>query len=513
MSRAWRTARGEPTVRLFPHGLLGAMALLSACTAVGGASGSSSKPGPAEPVVEPSAERPPEDAPPVPLEPPRLLTNPGSGVSVVWSGAAADVAVAGRNIVVLEPDGRHLDAIDWSNGEARWRIEQPFDEGARLYALDERVLVHDRDRAIVVEAARGRVLGRHPAPPSGHWPTVHGAERIRDACAWVGPCGIQAFDCTDGHPLGHYRASPQIHLYGTSDDPSEHSTSCSPQPRLLGRHGDAIVMLSDMPANDPREQSIPSMLAIDAATGQVRWHRALPSPETRAGITDDGGCWMLDEQAPGVAVVECDDGAPRWNREIGPGTLEVQAIEDTLVVARNDGGRWRLSAYGTADRRSVWSTRLARRQHPVLPRGPIPNAQVTGNRRVYALVDPSRGRSVGELVAGREERLWLDPGGGYVLIGRDLREIDPEGRLTRQRPFTGLGAHTVTSTHVLTHDGETIEIYDREQLRERARLEGRLTIEVPQGLPDDRLLLRRYGDDGVALVLALEPPSRGSGRR
>ncbi len=186
-------------------------------------------------------------------------------------------------------------------------------------------------------------------------------------------------------------------------------------------------------------------------------------------------------------------------------------VAGSAPEGRYHGKRWRLTAYDSIDGRPAWDARLGRRQTPVLPAGPIPDAQLTGTRRVYALVEPPRG-VIGEFVVERDERLWPDPTGGFVLIGRELRELDPDGRLARQRLFDGVHAHTVTSTHVLVQDGDTIEIYDREQLRERARLEGRLNIS-DDDLPDDRLLLWRGGEDGVALILGLEAPSRGSDRR
>lgn len=462
---------------------------------------------------------PPEVAPqepmatPAPIGPPRMLTDPGSGIRMVWSGAATQAVVANRNLVVLEPDRRHVSAIDWSDGEARWRIEQPSSEGIDLYELGDRVVLHDRDRAIVIEAARGRVLGRYDAPRARRGLYTHGVHQIRGACAWVGPCGLQAFDCEDGRPLGTYLASPEVHLSGPSDDPSEHSASCSPNPRLLGRHEDVVVLMADMPLSAPSKESDPSLIGLDAATGQLRWHRTLPSGDAPVGLTADGGCWILDEQSSRIQVLECLTGVNRWGRGIGPGTLKVQPVNDVLVIGRQHGGRWRLSAYATADGRPGWSARLARRQRPVLPEGRVRHAQQTGSRRVYALLDPARDGIIGELVAGRDERLWPDPAGGFVLIGRELREIDAEGRITRQRPFTGTRVHTVTEGHVLTQDGTTIEIYDREQLRERARLEGHLSIETNNDLPGDRLLLLRQGDNGVALVLGLESPSRTGGRR
>lgn len=413
---------------------------------------------------------------------------------MVWSGAATEAVVAARNLVILEPDHNHLSAIDWSDGEARWRIEQPSSDDVELYGLGDRVLMHDGDRAVVIEAARGRVLGRYEAPRAGHGPYAHPVQRARGACAWVGSCGIQAFDCEDGRPLG------------------ELMVSCHPNHRLLGRHEGVIVVVADRSATAANPSSAPSLVGLDAATGQPRWVRSLPSAEAPAGLTDDGGCWILDANTPRVMVFECTDGTPRWSRGIGPGVLEVEAVGAVLVVARQHGGRWRLSAYATDDGQPGWSTRLARRRRPVLPGSRVPQAQLVGTRRVYALVDPAQEGVIGELVAGRDERLWLDPGGGFVLIGRELRELDAEGRLTRQRPFTGTRVHTVTAGHVLTQNSATIEIYDREQLRERARLEGHLSIETEADLPDNRLLLLRRGSEGVALLLGLEAPSR-TGRR
>ena len=170
------------------------------------------------------------------------------------------------------------------------------------------------------------------------------------------------------------------------------------------------------------------------------------------------------------------------------------------------------AARAIVDGDALWSTRLARRQRPAYFEGPIPEAQATGARRTYALIDPVAGRVSGQLVVGRDESLWRDPGGGFVMIGRDLRELDEDGRIVRQRSFSSPRVHTVTTTHVLGLDGDTLEIFDRDQLRERARLEGRLTIDASARLPEGRLLLQRYGEDGVALVLGLEPPSRGARR-
>lgn len=456
--------------------------------------------------------------PPEPRDPPRLLTDPGSGVTVVWAGAAAASAVAGAEVVVVEPDLRHVSAYDWRDGEPRWRTELPMSAAVQLHGLDDRVVLHDRDRATVVEAARGRVMGRHAAPASGRWPYVHTVqERGGGACAWVGPCGIRAFECATGAPLGEYLASDEAHLYGTSDDPSEHDTVCSPAPRLLGRHGATIVLVAHLPAEATLGApgtggSGPAIMGLAADTGAIRWHHPLAEGDEPAGLTDDGACWVLERQGPRLRVLEPDTGAIRWEQSIGPGRLDVHTFASGVVVGREHGDRWRLSAYDLADGGPLWSTRLARRQRPAYFEGPIPDAQATGTRRSYALVDPVAGRVSGQLVVGRDETLWRDPAAGFVLIGRDLRELDDEGRIVRQRSFSSPRVHTVTTTHVLGLDGDTIEIFDRDQLRERARLEGRLTIDASARLPEGRLLLQRYGEDGVALVLGLEPPSRGARR-
>lgn len=500
-------------------GWLGPAALL-ACTRVdapGTAGPVAEAPVPANPVRpgEGPGETPtPPVAPPEPLDPPRLLTDPGSGVFVVWAGAAVASAVAGAELVVVEPDLRHLSAYDWLDGEPRWRLELPLSAAVQLHGLDDRVVLHDRDRAVVVEAARGRVMGRHPAPASGRWPYGHTVQqRGPEACAWVGPCGIQAFDCEDGAPLGGYLASSEVHLYGLHDDPSEHDTECTPAPQLLGRHEATLVLVAHLPADAGRGAAGPAIVGLAADTGELRWHHPLSSGREPAGVTDDGACWVLEGQpGPRLRVLEPDTGALRWERAIGPGTLEVHAFLGGLVVGREHGDRWRLSAYAMADGQPLWSARLPKRQRPSYPVGAIADARATGARRAYALVDPLAGRVVGELVAGRDETLWRDPAGGFVLIGRDLREVDGQGRLVRQRSFASGRVHTVTTTHVLGVDGGTLEVFDREQLRERARLEGRLQIDTTARLPDDRLLLQRYGEDGVALVLGLEPPSRGNRR-
>lgn len=514
----------KPTTRIARAGRarwLGPGALLlAACThsEVPGATG----PAAAAPVAAEGRERGAGGAevttalPPEPREPPRLLTDPGSGVAVVWAGAAAASAVAGAEVVVVEPDLQHVSAYDWRDGEPRWRTELPVSAAVQLHGLEDRVVLHDRDRVTVVEAARGRVMGRHAAPASGHWPYVHTVqERGGGACAWVGPCGIQAFDCATGSPLGEYLASDEMHLYGTSEDPSEHDTVCIPTPRLLGRRGATIVLVAQLPAQATPGAPGPggaAIVGLAADTGAIRWHLPLAEGSEPAGLTDDGACWVLERRAPRLRVLEPETGAIRWERAIGPGTLDVHAFAGGLVVGREHGDIWRLSAYDIVDGDALWSTRLARRQRPAYFEGPIPEAQATGARRTYALIDPVAGRVSGQLVVGRDESLWRDPGGGFVMIGRDLRELDEDGRIVRQRSFSSPRVHTVTTTHVLGLDGDTLEIFDRDQLRERARLEGRLTIDASARLPEGRLLLQRYGEDGVALVLGLEPPSRGARR-
>lgn len=489
-------------------------ALLPACVPAGGAGLSETPAGaPAAIVGRADPDQPTPTTPPKPLDPPRLLADPGSGISVVWAGAAAASAVAGAELVVLEPDLRHLGAYDWNDGKPRWRIELPVSAATQLYGLGDRVLLHDRDHAIVIEAARGRVLGRHPAPGSGRWPYVHRVQQSHGACAWVGPCGIQAFDCADGAPRGDYLASDEAQQLAGSNASADLDGGCGVTPRLLGRYAGTIVLVAGLPSPEESEasSSTAALVGLDAASGELRWRHPLPDGSsadvTRA--TADGACWILARSAPQLVVLDCGTGAPRWERSIGEGTLEVFELGENLVVGREHGGRWRLSAYRATDGQPGWSARLARRERPLFPDGPVPDAQGTGARRVYALVDPSNGRVAGELVAGRDETLWRDPSGGFVLIGRDLREVDGEGRLTRMRPFSGLRVHAVTATHVLSHEADAIEVFDRDQLRERARLEGRLMIDMTASLPDERLLLVRYGEDGVALVLGLEPPSRG----
>ena len=123
----------KPTTRIARAGRarwLGPGALLlAACThtEVPGATG----PAAAAPVAADGRERGAGGAevatalPPEPREPPRLLTDPGSGVAVVWAGAAAASAVAGAEVVVVEPDLQHVSAYDWRDGEPRWRTELP----------------------------------------------------------------------------------------------------------------------------------------------------------------------------------------------------------------------------------------------------------------------------------------------------------------------------------------------------------------------------------------------------
>lgn len=493
--------------------------LLAACT-TGGVGWQ--EPGPVPPKPAVTRSRVDEasawpSAPAAPRDPPRVLTDPGSGVAVVWAGAAADAAVVGSSVVVLEPDRQHLSSYDWRAGEPRWRIGLTASSEARIHGLGDRMLLlHDGDGVTVIEAARGRVLDRHPAPGSGD-PQAYELTLQHGACAWVGPCGIQALRCADAAPLGPYLvAEPRLPAPDElAQPPAEHGPACHPVPRLLGRYGPIITMLASVPASGSGADAGPTaaLVGLDHGSGAVQWQHPLPDPSAPAGATDDGACWILDPARPRLRVHDCATGALRWERALGPGTLEVHGTAGTLVVSRGHGGRWRLSAYDTDDGEPRWSTRLARRQRPLFPEGPIPEAEAVGTRRSHGLIDPIEGRVVGELVAGRDDVLWRDPAGGFVLIGRDLRELDAKGTIVRQRPLSAGPVEAVLRNHLLVRQGEALEILDREQLRERARLEGRLELDASMPLPDDRLLMRRHGEDGVALVLSLQAPSRAGARR
>lgn len=448
--------------------------------------------------------------PPAPAEPPRVLIDPGSGVHVAWAGAAADAVVAGEHLVVLQPQGDHLHAVSWRDGEARWRVALPTTDTARLYSLGDRIVVHDRDTAIIVEAARGRILGRRAVPHAGRDSYGHRATRVGDTCAWRSACGIQRFSCDDGTLQGPYYASAEEHLYGLSDDPSEHSTSCSPDPRIVGQLGNTSVLVANVPVDldaGGTGATAPSLVGFESDTDAVLWQHPLTAFGETVGETSDGGVWAVDIDESTLRVFDGSTGDLRWERSLGPGLVEAEATAGEIIVARFNEGRWRLGAYATADGKNTWRTRLSRRQRPLLPSRSIANAASLGQRRIYAIVDPERRGVAGELVAGRDERLLRDPAGGFVLVGAELREVDAHGRLLRQRPFANTNVQSVTPHHVLALDDEVVTLFDRDQLRQRARVEGGVVMAPTEGLPSDRLLFRRYGDDGVALLLRLDKSS------
>lgn len=436
---------------------------------------------------------------------PAVILDPSATISMLWAAAATDATVAGSTVIALEPTGDHLDAARISDGASRWRIEIPPTERASLTAIGNRVFVHDGDRVIVVEAEHGRVLAEQPARPA------HRAVSIGGACAWSGRCGLQPFDCDDGAPIGPYLASTETHWYGLSDDPTEHGTSCEPYPRLLGSTGDRVLVIAGLPDPDSDAPSLPRTLAgLDPTDGTVKWQRPLPAGGQVIGPTSAGDGWIVDSIEGQLTAFDARSGDVRWQRPLGPGRLVAQAFERELVVAREHGGRWRITGYGSDRPVARWSTRTGRRQFPLIAGAPIEQANVTEERRVFAIVDRAAGEIAGQLVAGRGARLWHDPPTGFLLTGHDLREHGPAGDLLRQRPLRAADVEWVTPDYLLSREGDTLIVHDRTTLREHARLVG-LRLQLDPALPPTRALLRRDGDDGAAVLLALDPPSLAGG--
>jgi outer membrane protein assembly factor BamB len=127
-------------------------------------------------------------------------------------------------------------------------------------------------------------------------------------------------------------------------------------------------------------QQVPLIRALDAATGHVRWTTKAPIQSDSANIrplsADPAVVWIQESGQRGVSVVTSFDEAGRAQASIpvddGQRRLDLgdhafratparnAVLQDGLLVAKAQlpGGKYRVIAYGLADGRQRWSTKV-----------------------------------------------------------------------------------------------------------------------------------------------------------
>jgi outer membrane protein assembly factor BamB len=349
---------------------------------------------------------------------------------------ARDALQRGAYLVLLEPDGKTMRAVDLRTNRTAWRQPLPgvqtqlelvhgFPEGEHHLAL------LSTDGLGVVEVATGRTLSTQTYPDLG----PKGRLRLRTsrgACAIdrTGVCALQVIDCGTGRPLG--RA-----WLGTK---REGGAWCQ-ESTVLRRTGRVLLL----------HHHDVGVLAVDAATGSERYRvreRALSwvRPDGVGASPDGRICWAADERH-WVLGFDCATGQKRFavERTLADGERSGQSIWSTGwvteggagIIVQDRAGTWRL-APDTG--RRVWFT-----PQPVDTLDLTDGLPVKGYPTVRALrlLSAKDGTVLSTLPVTPLER--VDLGEGQLHLLRGGRVLDIRGRpVTRKARFwpTALPAWT-----------------------------------------------------------------------
>jgi outer membrane protein assembly factor BamB len=194
-----------------------------------------------------------------------------------------------------------------------------------------------------------------------------------------------------------------------------------------------------------------SLVAVDSASGAVRWRSSLPGAALGPATTDGRVVvvtWVADDQsAAGAVAVEADTGRTRWTVPLAPGGVSAPAVstvgKGVVVVAAGD-----LAAHGLdlETGKELWRTGLEGAGSPEVPPLALANGDVLVAHRLGGLALLSgagaprwavgsdgasvRGGPVGPGPAGRfalpldDGRLLLTGPGALASV------LDPPGRIS-----------------------------------------------------------------------------------
>jgi outer membrane protein assembly factor BamB len=245
-----------------------------------------------------------------------------------------------------------------------------------------------------------------------------------------------------------------------------------------------VAVLTDQVSNHAR------LTGLDAATGAVRWTRALPGPGLLGNLapTADGGLAMIRPDGV-LQVVSLADGAVRWSRK--PGASPALAASSGLVIFGVSG---RLTGYDDRTGAPRWTIRG-------LPADPIvqavnglvlvtSNLQGGGAPTALTAVVPGAGR-VAWRFDPREAVTVLAAGPSGLAVATyyqyRLYLLDPRTGRPRWRADTAVTQDAIpllTSTDVIGQEGfGPVKIVDRRAADGRIRWQHTISPSEAGGQP------------------------------
>lgn len=472
------------------------------------------------PSEEPGPEAGPPAAPPAapPAEAPAPL-RPAAGLRLAYEVRGWDIVVAPERVIVLDPDFLHLRALDPASGAELWRVKVQERASGRqsLHALGERVLLHAGTALIVVDLRAGRVLGsRRAGGANGDggcsvrrvrglrgapWREHVAWDPETTACALECECSVQVLRCDDGEALGERYQGTVSHLYHSLSEP--HDSVCFTPPTLLGKvRGRTLLALEETGAYQGA--------ALDAR-GALLWRRPELGEAIGRHAEVDGDptrdlCWSATSER--TLAWTCTTGQVLWRLPAAPGAepgrVRADAVEgDRLLVQRRGAQRNLVELRSLARGTLVWSRALAS-DRIVLPPGDPPDPS-WDSRTVYTRLDLRTGATEAEIEVPARERLWREPGGGYLRVGGpSLVEYDAQGRQVGAVARDVRAASWRSAQFVVLRRDEGVTVLQRPALREVLQAPGSFSVvESSAALGPRGLLLQEHRGDQPLRFAAL----------
>ncbi len=208
------------------------------------------------------------------------------------------------------------------------------------------VVADDSGQAVAVAAADGVEAWAYRVADEGEG-QVHGLAAGAGTVYVAGPDGLTALDATDGTRRWRHRVSSD----GTLADASGAFWPIA--------HGDAVEVVEVTTKDDMAFER--RLVALDAATGDVRWEAGLPASPGQPP-SSDGAIVVLAPGDGSLLAFDAADGTPAWvvdaatlgampqtRPTIGAGLVVVGLADGSAVAldARDGAVAWRSPGQGT----------------------------------------------------------------------------------------------------------------------------------------------------------------------